>query len=110
WFTDNFLGSITEDALSAFVPTGNNALQSLGDDRVVGEIDYGGEAGAEFVLVFLRGDIARDLRGADYFSVRIANRRDTERDVQQSAILAPTDSLIMIDSIPLAQAGENSRF
>ncbi len=39
WFADYFVGGVTKDALRTVVPTRDDALECLADDRVVGGFD-----------------------------------------------------------------------
>src|SRR5581483_3897195 len=42
-FADDLLGGVAEDALGGFVPAGDDAVEVLADDGVVGAFDDGGE-------------------------------------------------------------------
>ena len=55
------------------------------------------------------GDVASDFRGADDAALRVANRRDSERDVDFLAVLAATDGFEMIDASARANFSDDFR-
>src|SRR5205807_80213 len=74
-------------------------LAQLADQRV--------QLGVEALAL---GDVARDLRGADDAALRIANRRDRERDVDQPAILRAAHGLEVVHRLAAAHLGEHHVF
>src|SRR5204863_4119141 len=52
------------------------------------------------------GDVARDLRGADNPARRVPDGRHGERDVEQAAILAAANGLVMVDALTAPNAVE----
>ena len=57
--------------------------------------------------VFARGDIAKDLCGANDLARVVANGRDAEGDVEAPAILAETNGFEVIDALAGANPGED---
>ncbi len=53
------------------------------------------------------GDVARDLRGADDRARRRADRRDTERDLHLSAVLAQPRGFMLFDRFTPPYPGED---
>ena len=74
-------------------------LAQLADQRV--------QLGVEALAL---GDVARDLRGADDAALRIANRRDRKRDVDQPAILRAAHGLEVVHRLAIAHLGEHHVF
>src|SRR5579872_2692094 len=55
------------------------------------------------------GDVARDFRGADDLTFRIADRRYGQRDFDEAAVLAAPDRVVMFDALAAANAAEDER-
>src|SRR5256885_2271705 len=51
---ENFFSSVTKDALGAFVPASNHAVEVFADDGVIGRFDDGRQAADGFVSLFRR--------------------------------------------------------
>src|SRR4051812_32737344 len=56
------------------------------------------------------GDVTSDLRGPDDHALCVPDRRDRQRYLNQTAILAAANGLEMIDPLAAAQAFENPWF
>src|SRR5262245_11234590 len=60
----------------------------------------------QFLGLLALRDIAADLRCPDYFSRRVAQRGDGERDVDAAAVLRHAHGLVVPDALAALQSGE----
>src|SRR3546814_17166551 len=56
------------------------------------------------------GDVARDLRRADYPAVAVLDRRYRQGNVDQAAVLAPAHGLEMLDALATPDPPQDLRF
>src|SRR5438093_3403653 len=57
WLADYVFGGIPKHSLRTFVPTRDDALQGLGNDRIVGRIDHRRKMRAKFRGELLGGNV-----------------------------------------------------
>src|SRR5689334_5763111 len=64
---DGFGGAVAEDPLGPLVPSADDALERLADDRVVRRLDDSREPGAKFIVLSLAlvGSVWRTCRPGD---------------------------------------------
>src|SRR5678816_4408522 len=73
---DDFLRLVTKGAFGAKVPAGDDGMEILADDRVVGGVDNCRKQAAQLCIAPLVADIASDLRSANDTAAVIFHRRD----------------------------------
>ena len=78
---------VAEHALRRRVPGGDDAVEVLGDDRVVRRFDHRGEPPAAASAALALADVARDLRRADDAARR---RRKSGETVSEIGISVPS--------------------
>src|SRR5579884_1918865 len=108
-FAHRLLRRVAEQTLRAFVPGCNDAVQVFAYDGVVGGIDNGGKQAIRSFAAFRLGNVAGDLGSADDFAVRVLNRRDGERNVEQRAVFSAANGFEMIDALSPPQSREDLR-
>ena len=105
---DGFFGEVAENAFGALVPTGDDAVEGLADNGIVGGVDDGGEQGGVAFGASAISDLARDFGGADNASVGVLDGRDGEGNVDESAIFALADGIEMVDAFAAPDAGHDA--
>ena len=95
------------------VEVGNFPLRVGGINRGRNRREQFGEtllAVAELALGFLAiGDVAGDLRCANYASRAVMHGRDGQRNVQKAAVLPPANGFIVVDALAALYAREDPR-
>ncbi len=104
---DRLIGAIAEHAFRGLVPRGDDAVQILADDGIVGRLDDRGQPIAGDDGTSKLGLITRNLGCADDLAFVVKNRRDGERDWNQGPVFTPTNRLEMRQRLPRANAREN---
>ncbi len=107
---DDFFGGVAEHALRAVVPGADDAVEVLADDGVVGGIDDGGEAEADFVDTFAFGDVVGDLGGSDDAALVVLDGGDGDRDGEFFAVLAEAHGLEVLDALAGAKLAQEILF
>jgi hypothetical protein len=99
---DHFVGGITENRRGGPVPAGNDAVQILADDCVIGGFDDGGEVGARVLRGFEAADIHQHIDRADQRPGRVAQRRRIGQERDTAAVrtlqhrLHPADCPVLL--------------
>ena len=73
WFLKSFLRSVTEEVFRSGVPTRDNPVKFLADNRVVGGFDNGGQTPARFFVCLALTDITQ-IRGENRRAVDLQGR------------------------------------
>jgi hypothetical protein len=102
-----FLGEVAEYPFGALVPAGDDSVEGLADNGIVGGVDDGGEQGGAAFGAFAVGDLAGDFGGADDTSGGVANGGDGEGNVDQGAIFALAGGVEMLDAFAAPDPGES---
>src|SRR5690606_32188461 len=108
--SDELFARIAEDAVTALVARGDDAVQVLRDDRVGRRRNDGGQVRLLFSRTLTLGDVARDLGSADDLARRTDDGRDRERDVDQPAILGDPHRLVVPDALAAPDARDDLVF
>ena len=101
---------VAENPLCALVPARNNPIKILADNRVVRRIDNRAEKTIRTFRALKMRRVAGNFRGSDDLAANVSYRRDRQRDIDQAAILAPSNRLDVIDALTLFNAPDNLRF
>ena len=87
----------------------------LGEDLHNGEQvlyavgEFPGQHSLAFFKLLSRSDVARDLGGTDNSTGVVANRRDRQRNVDQTTVLAASDRFVVIDFYAASDALQDGR-
>ena len=96
-FAERFLRRIAVEFARAVVPISDAVLPVAYENRVVGEIEQPRLLGQTPLCLFLFRDIARNFGNTDNLAVWILDRRNGERNVDQSAVFGAAHCLVVID-------------
>src|ERR1700678_2331482 len=69
---DGFVRGVAENPLRTLVPTGDDAVEALADNRVIGGVHYGGQQRVCPLRLLARRDLYWHVDAADDLSRRIA--------------------------------------
>src|SRR5258705_1713005 len=105
---DGIFRAITEHAFCALVPTGDDAVEGLAGDGIVGRIDDSCEESGAAFGAFALGDLAGDFGGADDATRGILDRRDGQREIDESTVFALADGVEMLDAFAALNAGDDA--
>src|SRR5690242_21871822 len=100
--TNHLGGRVAVQLFRSGVPAGNDAVEILADDRILGRFDECSEKGfrnLRFPPSPALSDVPRNLGGTYDSAQAIANRRNGHRHVNELPVLAPPHCLVMFNPL-----------
>src|ERR1700748_457601 len=83
---DDFISGVAEEPFGGCVPTGDDDVESLADDGVIGRLDDSGESVTRYFTAVAIGNVAQV--GGENRPVNIAQRRYVDLDQDLSSVRA----------------------
>src|SRR4029450_3306104 len=85
-FADYLFWFVSKDAFGALVPIGDDSIQSFCRDRVVGGLNYRGQAHGGYLCVLALGDVEKEIDRAGDFAVNIRQNSRNRNHVSSLAV------------------------
>src|SRR6202022_1467308 len=106
---DDLFCHIAKDSLGPFVPAGNDTVEIFTDNCIIARFHNGREQKRGVYLALALRNVTSDLRRPDDLTLRVSDRRDGQRDINQASIFAPTNCFIMVNAFASSDLLKNKR-
>ena len=96
---DDLVGLVTKHAFGGRIPTGDHAIEVLGNDGIVGALHDGSQPESSILEASPVRGITRNFRSTNHTPHRVANGRHAERDLQAFARLVEALGFVMVHAL-----------
>src|SRR5450631_771274 len=108
-FADDLLAGVAEHPLCGWVPARDDTVESPPKDGIPAVLDDRRYALSDLERLPLLGHVPVGCRGADDYAVRIAHRRDGDRDGDYRPVLSDPIGLEVLDVVASVDLGQHVR-